>query len=298
MKIPVSHFISLPPNSDPVLYEIAVAEFASNGAKHMVAGTDIISLSMQEDGRDFIARIQAVMNSTGMTFRGAHSFWGAEWDLNQLDPALHEKVIANQKKVIDLAAEFNAGVLVIHPGDHQFAVGGDPAVSALREQTIRTLEVLLPYAEKREIRISLENIIAPSDSAAENLAVLEYFKSPSLVCCYDTGHANVMEAASGKDPAKVCDYIRHTLWHDHLILDPEKTLERLAPYIVTAHVHDNSGYSDEHLLPGTGTIDWQDLTQRLEGCPNLEFVQNEVNRNRQRIPVREAVLCFDRLFNA
>lgn len=297
MIMPVSHFASLPPNTDPALQETILAEFAGNGAKYMVAGTYFMSYALEEGGRDYVARSLAVMDSLGMTYRGAHSFWGKEWDLNQLDASLHEKVLANQKRVIDIASEVNADVLVIHPGDSQF-VSGNPSVSAMREQTIRTLEKLLPYAEKHGIRIALENIIAPSDCAAEILDVLEYFHSPSLVCCYDTGHAHVMEDAAGKDPANVCEYIRHTLWHDHLCLEPQKVLERLSPYIVTAHVHDNNGYSDEHKLPGSGTIDWKDLSGRLERCPVLEFVQNEVNWINYRIPVCRMIRCFNDLFNS
>lgn len=75
--------------------------------------------------------------------------------------------------------------------------------------------------------MKIENIIAPSACAAEGLAVLDHFNSPSLVCCCDTGYVNVMETAPDKDPSPLCEYIRHTLWHDHLILDPEKTMERL-----------------------------------------------------------------------
>lgn len=240
MNTAVSHFENTAPDAPFAKYARMLNEFASAGAEFMVAGTSFMTRALAPDGETFVRRALAETASLGMRFRGAHSFWGPEWDLNQLDAVLHKTVVENQKKVIGMAGLIGADVLVIHPGDSQF-LSGTPDVRAMRMQAIRTLEELLPYAESRGVRISLENIIAPSDSAEENLAILEHFKSDSLVCCYDTGHANVMEAAPGKDPAMVCEYIRHTLWHDGLKLYEGRTLERLAPYVVTAHVHDNGG---------------------------------------------------------
>ena len=294
MKTAISHFENLAPDFSFAEYVRVLNEFASAGAEFMVAWS-LMNRALAPDGEAFVRDVLSEMASLGMRFRGAHSFWGPEWDLNQLDPALHETVVQNQKKVIDITGRIGADVVVIHPGDSQF-LSGSPDVLSMRMQAIRTLEELLPYAESRGVRISLENIIAPSDSAEENLAILEHFKSDSLVCCYDAGHANVMEAAPGKDPSMVCDYIRHSLWHDGLKLYEGRTLERLAPYVVTAHIHDNGGYADEHRLPGTGSIDWPELIARLAKCPRLEFVQNEVNRRRWDIPAGEAAACFERLF--
>ena len=105
-----------------------------------------------------------------------------------------------------------------------------------------------------------------------------------------------MEDAPGKDPMLVNPYIRTRLWHDRLVFDPESTLERLAPYVVTAHIHDNNGFADEHKMPGAGTIDWKSTVSRLLACPNLEFVQNEADWRRDGVSVPEVVSAFARLF--
>lgn len=291
--IPVSHYEALPPATDPAVYEAVLAEYAANGARHMVAGVRFMKLALA-DGT-FAGRMAKFVSSLGMSYRGAHSFWGAEWDLDLLDPDLHRRMLENQKRVIAVAGGIGADVLVIHPGDSQFKAG-DPPVAKLREQTIRALETLLPYAEKCGVRISLENIISPADTAAEVLAILEYFRSPALVCCYDTGHAHLMEYAPGRDASLISPYIRSTLWKERLTLDPEPILERLAPFVVTAHVHDNNGILDEHLMPGRGGIDWKREVARLESCPRLEFVQNEFDWFRDRAAIRDTVACFGRLF--
>ena len=289
----VSHYETIPHDADASLYEAVLVEYAANGARYMLAGNQFMKRALADAG--FVPRMVRFISSLGMSYRGAHSFWGPEWDLNQLDPTLHKLALENQRKVIAVTGETGADVLVIHPGDSLFRTG-EPDVRALREQAIRSLEVLLPFAEKCGVRISLENIIAPSDTAAEVLAILEHFKSPRLVCCYDTGHAHIMEAAPGKTQDKVAYHIRTRLWHDRLFFDPEPILERLAPYVVTAHIHDNNGFADEHLMPGGGTIDWKRETARLAACPRLEFVQNESNWLREHVSIRDVVASFGRLF--
>lgn len=291
--IPIAHYENLPFDSGDAPYEKLLTEYAAAGAKHMVAGTMFMRRARAD--ASFASRMVRFMATLGMSYRGAHSFWGPTWDLNLLDPETFGVMIENQKGIIAIAGEIGADVLVIHPGDSQFKTG-DPDPRALREQTIRALEILLPYAETCGVRISLENIIAPSDTAAENLAVLEHFESPRLVFCYDTGHANVMEDAPRKNPLLVNPYIRTRLWHDRLVFDPESTLERLAKYVVTAHVHDNGGFSDEHKMPGTGTIDWKSTVPRLLACPNLKFVQNEADWRRDGVSVPGVVAEFTRLF--
>ena len=291
--IPIAHYENLPFDSGDAPYEKLLAEYAAAGAKHMVAGTMFMRRARADAG--FASRMTKFIATLGMSYRGAHSFWGPTWDLDLLDPGAFATMLENQKSVIAVAGEIGADVLVIHPGDSQFKTG-DPDPLTLRGRTIRALEILLPYAEKCGVSISLENIIAPSDTAAENLAILEHFDSPRLVFCYDTGHANVMEDFPGKDPLLVNPYIRTRLWHDRLVFDPESTLERLAKYVVTAHIHDNGGFSDEHKMPGTGTVDWKRVIPRLLACPNLEFVQNEADWRRDGLSVPEVVAEFTRLF--
>ena len=44
--------------------------------------------------------------------------------------------------------------------------------------------------------------------------------------------------------------------HAHLVGGAPEAIDMLAGYIITTHVHDNRGLSDDHLLPFAGTIDW------------------------------------------
>jgi len=49
----------------------------------------------------------------------------------------------------------------------------------------------------------------------------------------------------------------------------------MEPYLVTAHLHDNNGSSDQHLIPGFGTIPWDELVPRLKHCVHLRHFETE-----------------------
>ena len=57
--------------------------------------------------------------------------------------------------------------------------------------------------------------------------------SPMLQACFDTGHGNL----------------------NGYSLDRAANILRDVP-IACTHAHDNNGVSDDHSVPGTGTIDW------------------------------------------
>jgi sugar phosphate isomerase/epimerase len=44
-------------------------------------------------------------------------------------------------------------------------------------------------------------------------------------------------------------------------------LETLGDMVVTAHVHDNHGFKDEHLPPFEGDIDWKSVLPKLAKLP-------------------------------
>ena len=98
--------------------------------------------------------------------------------------------------------------------------------------------------------------------------------SPAVGCCFDSGHANVM--APGKQQAQYGAHM-HRVWQGDVIFYPQ-AFEKMAPAMVTCHLHDNDGFSDQHMIPGSGTTDWQELTEKLlTRTPRLLSIQSEVN---------------------
>lgn len=89
-------------------------------------------------------------------------------------------------------------------------------------------------AELRGVNLALENLRKP-----EYLDyVYERTDSGRLKFCYDSGHENCY--SKGTD-----------LLHKH------------AARLCALHLHDNDGTSDQHLLPGDGTVDWKHIKTAL-----------------------------------
>ena len=155
------------------------------------------------------------------------------------------------------------------------------------------LEKLIPAAEKLGIIIAIENSFEPSNTPDEVLYFLNYFNTPVLGCCFDTGHANIMAKTPGKDPAKYASYM-NVCWKNGVVEEAD-AFGKLAPHIVTCHLHDNHGQYDDHDLPGNGNIDWQHVMPTLARAPKLQCIQNEVAPISNRIPIAALCRTFDRL---
>ncbi len=104
-----------------------------------------------------------------------------------------------------------------------------------------SLEHLVVFAKARGVTIALEN--TPDELGAP--ASLQQFIASThlneLKLCFDIGHAQMEEGV-------------------------ERSFEVMSDRVVTAHIHDNHGEKDEHLLPYAGTINWKDALKALSGA--------------------------------
>src|SRR5690606_97778 len=117
----------------------------------------------------------------------------------------------------------------------QLTAGGDNEAGAAR----RSLESIAEACQRAELRLAIELI--PNDlSTADAL----------------TGW---LEGELELGPAGVCLDVGHA----HLLGGAAETIERLSGHVVTTHVHDNRGRSDDHLAPFDGTVDWPSVLMTL-----------------------------------
>jgi sugar phosphate isomerase/epimerase len=104
------------------------------------------------------------------------------------------------------------------------------------EQLGKSLEVLLPAAEKLGLTIALENLLPVTcfGFSPEHITrIRETFDHPHLGFCLDTGHALV---SLGDAAAEIQDAMG----------------DRLVAY----HLADTAGDRDSHLAPGHGRVEW------------------------------------------
>jgi sugar phosphate isomerase/epimerase len=162
-------------------------------------------------------------------------------------PMVRAAHVSYLKYCIKLADGLNARHLTLHLGNYyRFAVWSNPRDHALL-RLYRVLRKLLPYCEKNNVNLALENMvpIPPEagysflgDNVDDFLKIFSQIKSPYLGFCLDIGHANIAEG-----PLKYIQYLGHK--------------------ILSVHFHDNRGLYDEHMDVGTGTVPWGSLLTSL-----------------------------------
>jgi sugar phosphate isomerase/epimerase len=105
-----------------------------------------------------------------------------------------------------------------------------------RGSLIHSLEELAPVAARYGVRLAIEVIPNELSTPSALVDVIESdIDATGLGICMDVGHARMMG-------------------------DVVDAIETCSGHLVTTHLHDNRGSSDDHLVPGKGVIDWDATT--------------------------------------
>ena len=100
-------------------------------------------------------------------------------------------------------------------------------------------EQIVECAEKNGVLLALENSV--HDDYLDFL--FENIKSPNLLFCYDTGHHNAFA-------------------HDRDFLGS------YGARLGATHLHDNDGTKDQHMIPFSGSFDWEQAARGMAKCAN------------------------------
>ncbi|MBR4956513.1 MAG: sugar phosphate isomerase/epimerase, partial [Lentisphaeria bacterium] len=133
---------------------------------------------------------------------------------------------------------------------------------------------LLPVAEKLGITICIENIWFSVNTPDVLNSIKAEFPTEALGFCYDAGHANIMD--NGRNYATGNAWRGWNASGKKVPLWEDRALEKMLPDVVNCHLHDNTGWSDAHKLPGSGCINWGHIIPLLKKAPRLKVVQSEV----------------------
>ena len=272
---------------DEKMRRTVMAEFAANGARHLVLSDGI--LKMIAGAPSLYLKLQREMRDAGLSFVDAHAPFGAETDPALPVPEYRRQMLARLKFNLQLVRDFGVDTCCVHIDTTLYP---NYTLAQHLDAARATLDEVLPVAEKLKVTIGLENIFKPLNSVDDVLTLIGEFPSPSLGACFDSGHANIMEHGMADPECLAYDrYGKAGLpvpW-EHDVLD------RMLPYIVNCHLHDNHAVKDEHDLPGTGTVDWTATLAKLRTAPRLRNMQSEVITKNHAIPIKTLVETFDRL---
>lgn len=288
-EIPLSHFFPWKKINDDFVTNI-LCEFADNGAESVVLTDEWGKRLVKEPG--FYTTLLGWLRESGMKIFECHGLWSIAYDLNITDRPRRRAMIEEHKLCMEYAADLGCRTYVMHIGAFD-CYYKDTTLEEMRRLAVESLEKLIPAAEKLGIIIAIENSFEPSNTPDEVLYFLNYFNTSVLGCCFDTGHANIMAKTPGKDPAKYASYM-NVCWKNGVVEEAD-AFGKLAPHIVTCHLHDNDGYGDAHNLPGTGTIDWKTLIPALKNCPRIVSMQNETSAGAYHVSIAKLCRTFDEL---
>ncbi len=254
-------------------YAAVIREFLDNGANRFVI-TDPLLANMIND-HEMITFIKNLCNEMHVYFSMVHGLFGGKYDLNFPDPEQRKASWKDHRRCMETAAEFGCRTYVVHVGAHAHCTMKMP-LDTLRPLAIESVEKLLPTAEKCGIILAVENSFEPPNSAREVMSIIKPFiGNPHIGVCYDTGHANCMMSAPGKDKALYHPSVADS-WLETGVIWEDDALDILHDHIVSCHIHDNNGYADQHGMPFDGTTNWQELMPRLFALPRIADFYAEV----------------------
>lgn len=156
-----------------------------------------------------------------------------ETDLNDfwLNTELGESVYENYAEQIKKHKGYCDNFVVHLNGSYE---------STTTEIGLARIRKLLDICEQCNTNLCIENLY----SKDEIPYIFKNIKHPRLKICFDVGHKN--------------------------FLTPDfDVIKDFGEFITVLHIHDNHGKTDEHLVCGEGTIDWDDFAKNITKLPHI-----------------------------
>ena len=276
-------------------FESALNEFVENGSKTLTFATFFTNYVYGNPNK--AVALSKLLDKTGVTLPDAHGLWGGLWDLCAADTFMRPHLAAGHRLCLEILADFGVKTYTVHIGAAECMTNGGHFTPEMLARARATLEAVLPTAEKLGIVICVENAFEPANTPAAVLSCVEPFVGfPAIGVCLDVGHAHVMNADIARTDKELADnWINEHAWGGRIrenFIPIREAIRMLAPHIVTCHVHDNNGLSDQHLCPGLGTCDFDAVFEELARCPRLQSVQNETCFHAGGTTIRHACDVF------
>lgn len=193
-----------------------------------------------------------------LQIESAHAPFGGDYDLAHSSSIKRQKAVDNTLDFMNYLSHNDIPMVIIHP--HHFLKVTKENAFQLAAESIKTIVCNKPA----NIKIAVENLPDKRGSwIADQL--LSMFGQSDFGFCYDSSHENM----SG---------------------EPFHLLKKHYSRLITCHLSDNNGSSDEHLVPGDGNIDWSRTSFYLNKAESFRNILFEVGTGEKlSVPVEDYI---------
>lgn len=195
-----------------------------------------------DNWKETVTGIRQTLEDNHITVPYTHDYWYIIANAKDAaDIALKDEMVLRS---VEATAMLGAPMMVAHAQSIYDENGYNAAKTC--EYNRKFFYELGDLAAKQGISIVVENVFPIAGcldftSYAEDMAeLMQILNDPMFGVCWDFGHANM---------AKV---------------DHEKSLEIIAPWLRHIHVDDNKAVTDDHTVPGYGTVPWDKVMSKLK----------------------------------
>ena len=240
-------------------------DFNTCGRKWDYRNPDSVYSKSDDEICSYYADLRKYADSIGLEIGQTHGQIKGFIDKTEDDEAL----IANGRIDCMAASALGAPYVVMHSVTTIF-MGPDCPPEKMRNLNADMFCRLIPFAKKYGVKIASETF-----GDATGLGCCDFFGNINefiksfnrvraigdnadwLTTCVDTGHSN-----------KATRY--------NVNLSPADVIRLLGPNVSALHLNDNDTLTDQHKIPMTGTIDWNDVFDALDeinyqGTYNMEL---------------------------
>lgn len=206
-------------------------------------------------------QIKQSLAAGGMPCDSIHTNYGPQYDPSAPDEPARRLAVENLKCEGRLASRLGGRIAVVHCSDLK-SQGVSAAERTLRIDMLKkSIAELGQFGWSIGISYAFENL-SPAHPIGGNVAELAGLlcevNAPSAGMCFDVAHAN-------------------------LAGDPVKAVGETRGKIIYVHLSDNFGKTDDHKMPGHGSIDCKAVLTELVRCGYGNTIMLEVFYSEQQL---------------
>ncbi|MEM2921178.1 MAG: sugar phosphate isomerase/epimerase family protein [Candidatus Bathyarchaeia archaeon] len=193
-------------------------------------------------------QVVEVANSYDVKAIQVHGPFGRfDVELASSDHSVRKKALDRAKMWMELTSLLGADVLVLHTAivEEDILEGNNAMFEKARKSNLEAFRDLDKLAREEGVKVAIENRLEKIFAwrPVDLVEFINALNSDYMGICLDVGHANV----NGIKAAEMVEIMRDL--------------------IIATHLHDNDGFSDQHLPPLMGCIDWEALVKALGRYP-------------------------------